>query len=303
MRAQLKRGRKFLHHHLRRRYRRSGERQGYRDAPVRRRLRSRAQGQDFSRHRRRRPQRRRGGHRQRRSAVARFCREGVARLSGAGLQGRLARFQPRARQDPAIRQGLRDVRRCERRPLDPLRPVAAMPRRRRSTAPRTSARSRPGRRSSPISRPASTPIWPAPISRSSDRARRPTTPAASLLAEADASCKDQSKLRSQNSKTPIKLTFINRSGAMRGILWLDFDGQPKDYANLSDRERVTLDTFLTHPWMVTDGPGNCLRIVLRKSRRSRSSSSAAGATRASARRRPRSRWRRRSPAARKASSW
>ena len=85
-----------------------------------------------------------------------------------------------------------------------------------------------------------------------------------LLAEADASCKDRSKLRSQNSKTPIKLTFINKSGAMRGILWLDFDGQPKDYANLSDREQVTLDTFMTHPWMITDGPGNCLRIVLPK---------------------------------------
>jgi hypothetical protein len=83
-----------------------------------------------------------------------------------------------------------------------------------------------------------------------------------LLAEADASCKDLTKLRSQNSKTPTKLTFINRSGAMRGILWLDFDGLPKDYANLNDREQVTLDTFMTHPWMVTDGPGNCLRIVL-----------------------------------------
>jgi hypothetical protein len=45
-------------------------------------------------------------------------------------------------------------------------------------------------------------------------------------------------------------------------LWLDFDGLPKDYANLNDREQVTLDTFMTHPWMVTDGPGNCLRIVL-----------------------------------------
>ena len=82
-----------------------------------------------------------------------------------------------------------------------------------------------------------------------------------LIAEADASCKDRTKLRSQNSKTPTKLTFINRSGAMRGILWLDFDGLPKDYANLNDREQVTLDTFMTHPWMVTDGPGNCLRIV------------------------------------------
>ncbi len=111
-------------------------------------------------------------------------------------------------------------------------------------------------------------ISPAPISRSSDSSAPADTPAASnvntLLAEADASCKDRSKLRSQNSKTPIKATFINRSGAMRGILWLDFDGQPKDYANLSDREQVTLDTFMTHPWMITDGPGNCLRIVLPK---------------------------------------
>ncbi len=86
-----------------------------------------------------------------------------------------------------------------------------------------------------------------------------------LIAEADASCKDRTKLRSQNSKTPTKLTFINRSGAMRGILWLDFDGLPKDYANLQDREQVTLDTFMTHPWMVTDGPGNCLRIVFPQS--------------------------------------
>ena len=49
---------------------------------------------------------------------------------------------------------------------------------------------------------------------------------------------------------------------MRGILWLDFNGQPKDYANLSDGEQVVLDTFMTHPWMITDGPGNCLQIVM-----------------------------------------
>ncbi|MGA7455928.1 MAG: hypothetical protein WBW51_01190 [Methyloceanibacter sp.] len=93
----------------------------------------------------------------------------------------------------------------------------------------------------------------------------PASNVSTLIAEADASCKDRSNLRSQNSKTPTKLTFINRSGAMRGILWLDFDGLPKDYANLQDREQVTLDTFMTHPWMVTDGPGNCLRIVLPQS--------------------------------------
>jgi hypothetical protein len=86
-----------------------------------------------------------------------------------------------------------------------------------------------------------------------------------LLAEADASCKDQTKLRSKDSKTPAKITFVNRSGATRGILWLDFDGLPKDYANLNDKDQVTLDTFMTHPWMITDGPGNCLRIMLPQS--------------------------------------
>ena len=83
-----------------------------------------------------------------------------------------------------------------------------------------------------------------------------------LTSSSDASCKDRPNLRSQNSNSATKLTFINRSGGMRGILWLDFDGQPKEYANLHDGEQIMLDTFMTHPWMVTDGPGNCLRIVL-----------------------------------------
>ena len=78
----------------------------------------------------------------------------------------------------------------------------------------------------------------------------------------DPSCKQRSKLRSQNSDTPTSITFINKSGQYRGILWLDFDGQPKDYANLNSGERVTLSTFMTHPWMITDGPGNCIQIVM-----------------------------------------
>ena len=39
-----------------------------------------------------------------------------------------------------------------------------------------------------------------------------------LIAKADVSCKDRTKLRSQNSKTPTKLTFINRSGAEPSFL-------------------------------------------------------------------------------------
>jgi VHL beta domain len=49
---------------------------------------------------------------------------------------------------------------------------------------------------------------------------------------------------------------------MRAILWLDFSGHPKDYANLQNGEQAVFDTFMTHPWMITDGPGNCLQIVM-----------------------------------------
>lgn len=76
------------------------------------------------------------------------------------------------------------------------------------------------------------------------------------------SCSQQQSLRSLNSNTPAKITFVNKSGMHRGIMWLDFNGQPKDYAALNPGEQVTLDTYLTHPWMATDGPGDCKQIFM-----------------------------------------
>ena len=78
----------------------------------------------------------------------------------------------------------------------------------------------------------------------------------------DPSCQDQQNLRSQNSDTPATLTVINNSGMYRSVLWLDFSGQPKDYAGLNDGEQVTLNTFTSHPWMIADGPGDCIEIVM-----------------------------------------
>jgi len=78
----------------------------------------------------------------------------------------------------------------------------------------------------------------------------------------DPACNDLFSVKSQGSDATAKITFINRSGMYRSILWLDFSGQPKDYAGLNSGEEVTLDTFLTHPWMVADGPGDCIEIVM-----------------------------------------
>lgn len=79
---------------------------------------------------------------------------------------------------------------------------------------------------------------------------------------ADTSCQQLFKMRSQNSDTPAKITFVSKAATVRAILWLDFNGQPKSYASLQQGESATFDTYLSHPWMIATGPGDCLEIVL-----------------------------------------
>ena len=81
----------------------------------------------------------------------------------------------------------------------------------------------------------------------------------------DPPCRNWGNLSSQISTEATKLTFLNRSGATRNIVWLDFNSKAKSYARLKNGEQVELDTFLTHPWMVTDSGGACLQIVMPES--------------------------------------
>ena len=78
------------------------------------------------------------------------------------------------------------------------------------------------------------------------------------------SCDLFGKIKSKNSKSPVTVTFVNRTDGMRNVTWLDFKGKPVDYAQLQPGETFTIDTFLTHPWMFTDGPGNCHEIFMPK---------------------------------------
>lgn len=86
-----------------------------------------------------------------------------------------------------------------------------------------------------------------------------------LVAPANAeSCDLFGKIKSKTSKTPVTVTFINRTDALRNVTWLDFKGKPVDYAQLQPGEKFTINTFITHPWMFTDGPGNCHEIFMPK---------------------------------------
>jgi hypothetical protein len=75
-------------------------------------------------------------------------------------------------------------------------------------------------------------------------------------------CSQRGSLRSQHSREPTQVTFVNSSGMYRGIMWIDFQGQFKNYGGLNSGEKKTISTFRTHPWMITDGPGDCIQLVL-----------------------------------------
>lgn len=77
---------------------------------------------------------------------------------------------------------------------------------------------------------------------------------------AEFSCKARTTLRSQNSIRPTTITFVNTSGSYRAIAWIDSSGQLKDFGGLNTGERKTVNTFVTHPWMIQTGPGDCLQI-------------------------------------------
>jgi hypothetical protein len=79
---------------------------------------------------------------------------------------------------------------------------------------------------------------------------------------AELACSEVKSLRSEHSKEPTKITFVNKSGMYRAIMWIDFEGNLKDYGGVNDGDQVTLETFRTHPWMIATGPGDCLQIFM-----------------------------------------
>lgn len=71
------------------------------------------------------------------------------------------------------------------------------------------------------------------------------------------SCNAFGNVRSKNTGQPITIRFVNNSGSHRSVMWIDYKGQPKHYKDLAAGESYSQQTFVGHPWMFTDGPGNC----------------------------------------------
>ncbi len=76
------------------------------------------------------------------------------------------------------------------------------------------------------------------------------------------SCRQFGRVRSRNSGVSIQVRFVNGTRSQRTVMWLDYRGQPKQYRRLSPGESYVQQTFAGHPWMFTDGPGNCKELFV-----------------------------------------
>lgn len=76
------------------------------------------------------------------------------------------------------------------------------------------------------------------------------------------SCSERKGIRSLNSDAPTSVTFVNKSGAYRSIHWITTTGATQDYGGVNSGDEVTYNTFVSHPWMIATGPGDCLQIFM-----------------------------------------
>jgi C-terminal processing protease CtpA/Prc len=65
---------------------------------------------------------------------------------------------------------------------------------------------------------------------------------------------------SRQSQIQTAITFLNGSGQVRRVYWLDYSGERVFYRELQPGESYEQQTFLTHPWLITDAQGNGLAV-------------------------------------------
>ena len=74
------------------------------------------------------------------------------------------------------------------------------------------------------------------------------------------SCGNELTLRSKESVVKSLFTLTNQSKSSIVLYWINFEGERVKHADIEPNAQVEHKTFLTHPWVVTDSNGKCLRI-------------------------------------------
>jgi von Hippel-Lindau disease tumor supressor len=65
-------------------------------------------------------------------------------------------------------------------------------------------------------------------------------------------------IRSVNGNLSTNIKFVNNRQETVKVQWLDYRGKRKFYKTLSPNEQYDQQTYLTHPWLITDTNNNSL---------------------------------------------
>jgi len=65
-------------------------------------------------------------------------------------------------------------------------------------------------------------------------------------------------IRSVNGAFSTSIKFVNNRQETVKVQWLDYRGKRKFYNSLSPGEQYYQQTYLTHPWLITDTYDNSL---------------------------------------------
>ena len=82
------------------------------------------------------------------------------------------------------------------------------------------------------------------------------------FSEPPINCEEEKNLRSLGTTVPTSIVFKNKSGELRYIYWIDFQGIRKLYSKLEDNNVISFQTYISHPWIVITDGGECKGIYM-----------------------------------------
>lgn len=66
--------------------------------------------------------------------------------------------------------------------------------------------------------------------------------------------------RSQDTRLPVPITFVNAKGVALDLFWLDFAGAEKSYGRIEAGQQRAFDTFVGHVWSIR-AAGSAVEVV------------------------------------------
>lgn len=85
----------------------------------------------------------------------------------------------------------------------------------------------------------------------------PQRPISQFATQGGAGCPAAGRYKSVRSQQKAPVSFANRSDRAINVYWLDFNGQPREYAALLPGESKSFSSYVGHFWIAKSFDGRC----------------------------------------------